>query len=124
MSDWSVVSTCPNWTGAEVWLIGIVPPDFSFGASGVPGWRSTKTLPSRKMRGRIFSWASLWSGRPDLLISIVTARRAAAARQARHRVDLAHVHAGDPHGRLRLQVVRVLEDRGEPVRVGERVGPA
>ena len=33
---------------------------------------STKKLPSRKMRGRIFSWASLWIGSPDLLISIVT----------------------------------------------------
>ena len=72
MSDWSVVSTWPNWTETEVWLIGIVPPDFSFGASGEPGWRSTNSLPSRNTRGRIFSWASVWSGSPDLLTSIVT----------------------------------------------------
>ena len=39
---------------------------------GLPGWRSTKKLPSRKMRGRILSSASLWIGSPFLSICIVT----------------------------------------------------
>ena len=42
------------------------------GADGVPGETSTKKLPSRKIRGRIFIVASLWIGRPLSLISIVT----------------------------------------------------
>ncbi len=42
------------------------------GEPGVPGCTSTKKLPSRKIRGRIFSVASLWSGRPLSWISIVT----------------------------------------------------
>ena len=42
----------------------IVSPSSSSGAPGVPGVRSTKKLPSRKMRGRIFAVASACSGRP------------------------------------------------------------
>ena len=71
MSDWSEVSTWSNCTGAAVWLIGIVSPSSSSAAVGVPGSRSTKKLPSRKIRGRIFARASSWIGRPDLPIRIV-----------------------------------------------------
>src|SRR5690242_13195711 len=42
------------------------------GAVGVPGSGSTKKLPSRKMRGRILARASVWIGRPDSPIVIVT----------------------------------------------------
>ena len=38
----------------------------------MPGWRSTKKLPSRKIRGRIAKVASWCSGRPWLEIVIVT----------------------------------------------------
>ena len=72
MSLWSAFSTSPIWTGAAVWVAGISPSDSSSGADGEPGWRSTKKLPSRKMRGRIFSSASSWIGRPLSSISIVT----------------------------------------------------
>ena len=44
----------------------------SVGDDGVPGLRSTKKLPSRKMRGRIFSVASLWMGSALLSSSMVT----------------------------------------------------
>ena len=40
----------------------MTPPSSSSGALGVPGRRSTKKLPSRKMRGRIFAVASSWIG--------------------------------------------------------------
>ena len=90
------------------------PPD------GEPGWRSTKKLPSRKMRGRIFSSASFWIGRPLSSISIVTSPRPCRSRPARPS-DLADLDAGDPHRRLRLEVVRVVEDGLELVRVRERV---
>ena len=50
----------------------IVSPLSSFGDDGVPGLRSTKKLPSRKMRGRILAVASSWIGSPLSLISIVT----------------------------------------------------
>src|SRR3954447_24124387 len=52
--------------------MGIVPPSFMLGADGDPGDRSTKKLPSRKMRVRTLTVASLWIGRPFFLISIVT----------------------------------------------------
>jgi len=39
-----------------------VPPSYSSGADGVPGWMSTKKLPSRNSRGRILSVASVCSG--------------------------------------------------------------
>ncbi len=50
----------------------IVSPSPKVGADGVPGLRSTKKLPSRKMRGRILAVASVWIGRPRLRISIFT----------------------------------------------------
>ncbi len=72
VSLWSAESRSPNCTGAAVWFIGIVPPSSTSGADGEPGWRSTKKLPSRKMRGRIFRCASSWIGRPFSSSSIVT----------------------------------------------------
>src|SRR6185437_13451595 len=72
VSVWSAVSTWPNCTDTDVWLIGIVPPSFSFGDSGEPGWTSTNSLPSRKTRGRILSCASVWSGSPSFFTDIVT----------------------------------------------------
>ena len=53
-------------------MTGIVSSSSSSSADGEPGWRSTKKLPSRKMRGRIFSCASLWIGSPFFSISIST----------------------------------------------------
>ena len=52
-----------------VWEILIVSPVSSTGALGVPGLRSTKKLPSRKIRGRIFALASACSGSADFLSS-------------------------------------------------------
>ena len=72
MSDWSASSTLPSCTGAAVWLTGTVPPPARTGALGEPGSRSTKKLPSRKIRGRTFTVASAWIGRPSSEISIVT----------------------------------------------------
>ena len=72
MSLLSALRTWSNCTGPEVWVTGSVSPSPMFGADGVPGFTSTKKLPSRKIRGRIFIVASLWIGRPVLLISIVT----------------------------------------------------
>ena len=45
-------------------LTGIVSPLSISGALGLPGSRSTKKLPSRKIRGRIAAKASSWIGRP------------------------------------------------------------
>jgi len=53
-------------------VIGIVSPSPSVGAVGVPGCRSTKKLPSRKMRGRILAVASLCSGSASSSSSNVT----------------------------------------------------
>ncbi len=72
MSDCSAVSSSPNWTGLEVCWTGIRAPSFSFGADGEPACTSTNQLPSRKIRGRILSFASSCSGRPLSSISIVT----------------------------------------------------
>ena len=72
MSLFSAPSTWSICTGALVWVDGIVPPSSSSGALGVPGRMSTKKLPSRKIRGRIFSVASSCSGSASSLISIVT----------------------------------------------------
>ena len=47
-------------------------------AEGEPGVMSTKKLPSRKTRGRIFSSASSWIGQPPLLDLHLHARRAVA----------------------------------------------
>ena len=72
VSDWSAVSTSSSCTGAAVRVTGITPPSSSSGAPGVPGRRSTKKLPSRKMRGRIFAVASSCSGSACLLSWSVT----------------------------------------------------
>jgi hypothetical protein len=50
--------TCANWTGLAVRATGIVSPPCISPAADVPGVRSTKKLPSRKIRGRIFAVAS------------------------------------------------------------------
>ena len=50
----------------------MVSPSDSVGDEGVPGCRSTKKLPSRKIRGRIFIVASLWMGSALLESSILT----------------------------------------------------
>ncbi len=55
-STWSI------WTGAAVWVAGMGLSGSTSPADGVPGLRSTKKLPSRKMRGRIFSSAFWWIG--------------------------------------------------------------
>ena len=53
MLDWSAVRTWSICTGVDVCVERITSPSPSFGAEGVPGWMSTKKLPSRKMRGRM-----------------------------------------------------------------------
>ena len=65
MSDCSAVSTWSSCTGVAVCVTLIVPPSSSSGADGEPGLRSTKKLPSRKMRGRILAVASSCSGSPS-----------------------------------------------------------
>ena len=72
MSLWSAVRTWSSWTGAAVRVTFIVSPLPSSGEPAEPAVRSTKKLPSRKMRGRILAVASSCSGRPFLLISITT----------------------------------------------------
>ena len=67
----SEVTTWSNWTGSVPCWIGKVQLLGAVGASGVPGLTSTKKLPSRKMRGRIANVASLWIGRPLLLMLMV-----------------------------------------------------
>ena len=86
MSDCSEASRSPNWTGAAVCVVGIgSSPSSRTRAEGEPGSMSTKKLPSRKIRGRIFIVASSWMGRPFSSISIVTTARPAVAGD---RVDL------------------------------------
>ncbi len=46
-------------------MIGIVPPSGRSGALGLPDFTSRKKLPSRKIRGRISTWASSWIGCPE-----------------------------------------------------------
>jgi hypothetical protein len=65
VSDCSAVNTWSSCTGVAVWVTFSVPPSSSSGASGEPDWRSTKKLPSRKIRGRILAVASVWIGRPS-----------------------------------------------------------
>ena len=72
MSDCSEVSTSSSWTGEDVRVTLITPPSSSSGASAEPGRRSTKKLPSRKMRGRILAVASSWRGSACLLSESVT----------------------------------------------------
>ena len=64
--------TSSIWTGVAVCWTGSVPPSSSSGADGEPAVRSTKKLPSRKIRGRILAVASAWIGRPLSSIRIVT----------------------------------------------------
>ena len=47
-----------------MWLTGIVEPLSNSGALGLPGARSMKKFPSRKIRGLIWAKASSWIGRP------------------------------------------------------------
>ena len=79
----SEVSTWSSCTGVAVWVILIVSPESSSGASGVPGLRSTKKLPSRKMRGRIFAVASSCSGSAESLSSMHQQRGVGALDAAR-----------------------------------------
>jgi hypothetical protein len=72
VSDCSAVRTSSSCTGVAVCWTGIVAPSASSGADGEPAVRSTKKLPSRKMRGRILAVASAWIGRPLSSIRIVT----------------------------------------------------
>ena len=111
VSVWNVPSTWSNWTGPAVWLIGIVSPSPSSGADGEPGCRSTKKLPSSRMRGRIFSVASLWIGRALSVSSHRHARGRLAVADRLDLRDLADVDAGDPHERARLELVGVRDDR-------------
>ena len=70
----SVVRIWSSWTGVAVCASGITPPAGRSGDSGEPGFRSTKKLPSRKMRGRILSVASRWIGRPsESIASLISA---------------------------------------------------
>ena len=72
VSDCSEVSTWSSWTGVAVWVTAIVEPSPRSALPGEPGCRSTKKLPSRKIRGRILAVASLCSGSPCSSIAIVT----------------------------------------------------
>ncbi len=72
MSLCSEVRTWSSCTGVAVRVTLIVSPVSSFGADGEPGLRSTKKLPSRKMRGRILAVASSWIGSPASLTSMTT----------------------------------------------------
>ena len=78
MSDCSEVSTSSSCTGARSARCAAVAV-VQHGAPGVPGRRSTKKLPSRKMRGRIFAVGVDVDGSPWSSISITT-RAARAAR--------------------------------------------
>ena len=105
----SAVSSWSSWTGVEVCVTGIVSPSSSVGALGVPGFRSTKKLPSRKIRERIFGGRVPWIGRP----LVVDRHRDLDHVRALVALDLGHladVDSGDPHGRVEPQVVRGLED--------------
>jgi hypothetical protein len=55
-----------------VCVIATVAPSSSSSADGEPGSRSTKKLPSSRIRGRTSSWASSWIGRASSLSSMVT----------------------------------------------------
>ena len=56
-------------------MIGMLSPSESSGALGLPGFRSTKKLPSRKRRGRISTSASAWIGWPSSSTLKVTSAR-------------------------------------------------
>ena len=85
-----------------------------------PGCTSTKKLPSRKMRGRIFSVASRWIGRPLRSIRIVTTAACAPSSAWAILVTLPTLTPGDPHRRVRADVVRRREDGRDREVVAER----
>jgi len=58
VSLFSALRTWSNWTGLPVRATESVAPSSSSPARAVPGVSSTKKLPSRKIRGRIFAVAS------------------------------------------------------------------
>ena len=122
VSRWSAVSRSPNCTGAAVCFIGIVPPSSSSARRGRAGLEVHEEVALEE------------DARPDLQLRVLVDRQALVLDLHRHAraaggvvhrldaLDLADVDAGDPHRRVRLQVVRRAEDRLELVRVGERVG--
>ena len=59
-------------TVAVVCVMGMVEPSSSSPPDGEPGWMSTKKLPSRKMRERIWARASVRIGSASFFSSIVT----------------------------------------------------
>ena len=69
---WSTPSTWSSCTGAAVCDAGMVSPSEIVSALGDPGLMSMKRLPSRKMRSRTFTSASLWIGRASSFSFIVT----------------------------------------------------
>ncbi len=109
MSFCSAVRIWSSWTGAEVWLIGIVSPSDTVGAEGDPGCMSTKKLPSRKMRGRICSLASLCTGRPLSWIAITTRAASAPGRTRSTAVTLPTVTPATRTG----EFVRMLFELGK-----------
>ena len=74
----------------------------------VPGWSSTNQLPSRKMRGRILSVASEWTGSALDSSSMLTKPTFPS-----RLIELTEPtgYTGDPHGRLRVDVHHRGEDR-------------
>ena len=105
MSDCRAVSTSSSCTGVAVCCTGSVPPSSSSGVDGEPAVRSTKKLPSRKIRGRILAVASLWTGRPLSSIRMV---RIAPSRPARSTLvtlptSTPAIRTGEP-GRMLLEL--------------------
>ena len=92
-------------TVAAVCVIGTVEPSSSSSLDGDPGWMSTKKLPSRKMRERIWSRASSRIGSASLAQLHRHLGRAAAVLRLDLR-DLADLDPGDPHRGARLQALR------------------
>ena len=80
VSLFSARSTSSNCTGVAVRPTGIVAPSSSSSAPPLPGDRSTKKLPSRKIRGRIRALASSCTGRPLSRIASVTVADSAPGR--------------------------------------------
>jgi hypothetical protein len=96
-------------------VIGIVAPEDSVFVEGLPGCSSTNQLPSRKSRGRIFSVASAWIGRPFDF----HAHQAGCA-LATDRADLADIHPGDAHRRAGSNVDGRRKDRLQAIASFER----
>ena len=115
----SEVSTSSSCTGEAVWVTLIVSPESSVGEPGVPGLRSTKKLPSRKMRGRTLAVASSCSGSAESLSSIVISAAFEPSTPV-DGLDLADLDARDPHRRVGPDRVRRLELRLDLEAVRER----